>query len=515
VTQVNLWDEDDQVYTVDVLIYGDVRELELALNRLFPESSVKVVRLTNSLVLEGYVERPEAVGPILRLAEDYAPKVVNNITVGGVQQVLLKVKVMEVSRTKLRNLGFDFAQSSGGGSGVISNISSIIQASSLTSGTVTASGETLKFGVLSGDNQFFGFLDALQENKLAKILADPTITTVSGRPARFNVGGEFPIVIPSGLGQSTIEFKPFGTEVNFVPIVLGNGNIRLEVRPRISERDDANSVQLNGFIVPSLKVREVDTGVELKAGQTLALAGLVQTRVEAQERGLPYISDVPYLGALFRDVKEITNEVELLILVTPEFVDGMEPHEVPQCGPGMETVSPNNCQLYFGGHLEVPACGPCAPNGCVMNCATSYNNPQPGGYMVTSDAVQNYGPEPAPVEAEGNEYDSQGTSQQEDYQPQEYTQPAYSELGTGHPATVAPVPVQTQQSAPPIPAAQGQPVQEAPPEPSAVKFPSPWQESQPITQYNRQAPQTPNLTEPVRSATSTPGLIGPIGYDME
>jgi len=101
VTQVNLWDEDDQVYTVDVVIYGDVRELEMALARLFPESSVKVVRLTNSLVLEGYVERPEVVSPILRLAEDYAPKVVNNITVGGVQQILLKVKVMEVSRTKL------------------------------------------------------------------------------------------------------------------------------------------------------------------------------------------------------------------------------------------------------------------------------------------------------------------------------------------------------------------------------------------------------------------------------
>ena len=109
VTQVNLWDEDDQVYTVDLMIYGDVRELEHALTRLFPESSVKVVRLTNSLVLEGYVERPEDVSPIVRLAEDYAPKIVNNITVGGVQQVLLKVKVMEVSRTKLRQFGFDWS----------------------------------------------------------------------------------------------------------------------------------------------------------------------------------------------------------------------------------------------------------------------------------------------------------------------------------------------------------------------------------------------------------------------
>ena len=129
VTQINLWDEDGKVYTVDLMIYGDVRELELALKRLFPESSVKVMRLTNSLVLEGFVERPEAVSPIIRLAEDYAPKVVNNITVGGVQQILLKVKVMEVSRTKLRNLGVDWAQSSGndfvtsGISGLLSSVS--------------------------------------------------------------------------------------------------------------------------------------------------------------------------------------------------------------------------------------------------------------------------------------------------------------------------------------------------------------------------------------------------------
>jgi len=383
-----------------------------------------------------------------------------------------------------------------------------------TTATSLVGQPNIAFGVFNDDNVFLGFIKALQENKVAKILADPSITTVSGRPARFNVGGEFPIIIPSGLGQSTIEFKPFGTQVDFVPIVLGNGNIRLEVRPRISERDDAGGVQQNGFNVPALRVREVDTGVELKAGQTLALAGLVQTRIEAQERGIPYISDVPYLGALFRDTREVVNEVELLIMVTPEFADGMEPHEVPQCGPGMETVSPNNCQLYFGGHLEVPACGPCAPNGCVMNCATAYNNPQPGGYMVTSDGMQNYGPAPAPapVEAYGNEYESQQYQGSQDYQP------AYSDVGTDQAVEVPPLPMQSPTAQPPASSAtppQGQPVQETMPDPAAIKFPSPWQESRPVAQYNRQAPQTPNLSEPLRSATSTPGLIGPIGYDME
>jgi pilus assembly protein CpaC len=526
VTQVNLWDEDDNVYTVDVLIYGDVRELELALQRLFPESSVKVVRLTNSLVLEGYVERPEAVSPIIRLAEDYAPKVINNITVGGVQQVLLKVKVMEVSRTKLRNLGLNWAVGSSSG-GVITDLSGIFTDWSITPSGPSADsliGPTnIAFGVFNDDNVLGGFLKALQENKIAKILADPTITAVSGRPAHFNVGGEFPIIIPSGINQATVEFKKFGTEVDFVPIVLGNGNIRLEVRPRVSEPDEANGIQQNGFDIPALKVREVDTGVELKAGQTLALAGLVQTKIEAVERGIPYVSDIPYLGALFRDVQEEVNEVELLILVTPEFVDGMEPHEVPSCGPGMETVSPNNCQLYFGGHLEVPACGPCAPNGCAMNCANSYNMTQPGGYAITSDQVQPYNAAPVPAENYVPAYE-QGEVQPESPQPAyvdpaetEYVQPAYEGLGTSPPVESQAAPQQSPAQAPSAPPVQSSPSEtdEPMPDPSAIKFPSPWQQSKPIAEYSRQAPQTPILSQPVRSATSTPGLIGPIGYDME
>ena len=358
VTQINLWDEEGKVYTVDLLIFGDVRELDLMLKKMFPESSIQVVRLSQSLVLEGQVDRPEIVSTIRHLAEDYAPKVINNINVGGVQQILLKVKVMEVSRTKLRRMGFDWANFSGDDF-IVSSVSGILDAVVPGTQTATGAGATVEFGIVDGNNAFFGFLEALQQNNLAKILADPTITTVSGRPAHFNVGGELPIIVPSGLGQTTIEYKKFGTQVDFLPIVLGDGRIRLEVRPRVSEIDDSRSVTINGFTVPALKVREVDTGVELNAGQTLALAGLVQTRIDAQHRGLPYISDLPYIGAAFRRVEEEVNEIELLIMVTPEFVDGLDPHEVPCCGPGMESVSPTHCDLYMKGYIEVPNCGPC------------------------------------------------------------------------------------------------------------------------------------------------------------
>lgn len=514
VTQINLWDEDDNVYTVDVLIYGDVRELELALQRLFPESSIKVIRLTNSLVLEGYVEKPESVSPIVRLAEDYAPKIVNNISVGGVQQVLLKVQVMEVSRTKLRSFGHDFALSFDDGY-VVSNVSDLLNSFGITTGTpgaATLSG--VSYGVVGPDAQFFGFLEALQENKIAKTLANPTLTTVSGRPARFNVGGEIPYLIPQGSGGGggltfTVQFKPYGTEVNFVPIVLGNGNIRLEVRPRVSDLDYPNGVPITstGITVPALRVREVDTGVELKAGQTLALAGLVQTRVEANERGLPYLSDLPYVGAAFRKVEEEVNEIELLILVTPEFADGMDPHEVPMCGPGMETVSPSNCQLYWGGHLEVPSCGPCAPTGCGLNCANYYNDMQPS-CAVSSDMGPSYVPTPA-----GN-YNSTGNVEGAYEQ---WSEPATYDDGTGGMMQSAPQP--TEESLPSVPTLQ--PSQSAPQEnavpqdSSALRSTAPMYQARQPMAYIRQTPQIPTRAQPPVGATSTPGLIGPIGYDTE
>jgi pilus assembly protein CpaC len=392
VTQVNLWDEDGSIHTVDVLIYGDVRELEVALQTQFPNSSIKVYRYSESLVLKGFVDQPDHVSQITQLAADYAPKVINNITVGGVQQVLLKVKVMEVSRTKLRRMSTDFTILGSGGSffstgvgGLLSNTSNTIGGGAQS--VVDTAGKTAEFGIVNNGNAFFGFLDWLQQNNIAKILAEPNITAISGRPAEFNVGGEIPIVVPQSLGTASIEFKKFGTQVDFLPIVLGNGNIRLEVRPRISEIDDTRSVVIQNFTIPSLTVREVDTAVEMKAGQTFALAGLIQQRSESQMRGLPYISDVPILGVPFRKTEDSLNEIELLILVTPELVDAIEPCEVPSGGPGFATVSPENRDLYCGAHLEVPAeCNPirglqacgddCGAPGCRhAGCSSCRNGP--------------------------------------------------------------------------------------------------------------------------------------------
>jgi pilus assembly protein CpaC len=276
--------------------------------------------------------------------------------------VLLHVKAMEVSRTKLRALGFDWVAMSNGDlfvQGVSGLIGGVAKGASDGMAGVSASpSATMQFDIVNGNSAFFGVLEALRQDNLAKILAEPTLVTTSGRPAYFQVGGEVPYLVPQGLGTTAIEYKEWGTRVDFVPIVLGGGRIRLEVRPRVSDIDTSRSVVKEGEVIYAFTKHEVDTGVQMQAGQTLAIAGLVQNRVESHRRGVPWVSELPYVGAAFRRVEERNNEVELLIFVTPELVDAMDAHEVPPCGPGMRTTSPDDCELYFKGHIEVPKCCP-------------------------------------------------------------------------------------------------------------------------------------------------------------
>ncbi|BBO32959.1 hypothetical protein PLANPX_2571 [Lacipirellula parvula] len=496
VTQINLWDENGEIYTVDLLIFGDVRELEVNLQRMFPSSSVRVIRLTNSLVLEGQVDRPEIVSTIRQLAEDYAPKVVNNITVGGAQQILLKVKIMEVNRTKLRSLGFDFDLSSTGGfltqtaSGVLTSINRSGQ-------TFVAPSSTVTFDIVNGNTQFLGTLEALQQDNLVKTLANPTLVTVSGRPAAFNAGGEIFFQINNGISGSTVQSEDFGTQVDFLPIVMGNGRIRLEVRPKISEID--NTVPLGNELFRT-KVSYVDTGVEMQAGQTLALAGLKQTRVKAQRRGLPYLMDVPVVGAAFRKVKEEVEEIELLILVTPEFAEAMDPHEVPLCGPGMETMSPSGGELYCKGMLEVPACGPCgASDPCYCNAPgldCNMNGFGPCGGSGGGPAMASDGGGMAPNQV--------------------YRGQNYQNAGPQYEGEIYQGPIQAVPSG-------GMPIQPLQPELAPATLPDPAASIQgpqfraaPAAHYSPVNQRQPNQVRQTSArATSTPGLIGPIGYDVQ
>jgi pilus assembly protein CpaC len=367
VTQVNLFDEDDKVYSVDTIVYPDARELTLLLRTQFPTAALKVVPTANSVILSGYVDDPSQVQRIVDIATDYAPKVLNNIKVGGVQQVLLEVKVMEVSRTKLRNMGVDWGSVGTDGNFAVSGIggllnttanqsagnSSLGTAATALGGLQPGSGQNFTFGVLNSGNHFFGVLNLLTQKSVAKVVAEPKLVTVSGRPAQFMVGGSFPIIVASAFYQN-VQWRNYGTQVDFVPIVLGNGAIRLEVRPQVSELDPSRGTTLNGTTVPAIIMRQVDTAAELRAGQTLALAGLVQQRVETASRGVIGISELPLLGIPFRNMQDQYNEIETLIMVTPHLIDGMERCQVPPGGPGYAGTFPDNHELYCRGHIEVP-----------------------------------------------------------------------------------------------------------------------------------------------------------------
>ena len=404
VTQVNLWDENGELYSIDVIVSGDAKELELLLESEFPNAPLKVRQLATSVVLSGWVDEPEVISRVVRMAEDYYPKVINNIRVGDNQQVQLHVQVMEVSRSKLRQMGVDWAWF-GSSDFLAQSVSGLIGEVTSNARTIVGTGgSTITFGIASGSSQFFGVIDALRSHDLIKVLAEPVLTTVSGRPAAFNAGGEFPILIPQGLGTVAVEYKTFGTRVDFVPIVLGNGNIRLEVRPQVSEIDNSRGVDINGVRVPGLRNRWVDTAVEMRAGQTLALAGLIQERVEAQNQGIPVLADLPWAGSMFRRVTSVYNEIELLVMVRPEFVAPMNPDEVPVFGPGEQTVLPDDGELYMRGYIEVPNC---CPDGSCLKCRAGrgqFSGPNPGmqAGVVGMGATQSVGainadPTPAPA----------------------------------------------------------------------------------------------------------------------
>lgn len=404
VTQVNLWGEDEKIYALEVVVFADAEQLNMIIRHEFSNSTVRALALpTGGVLLTGYVDQPEHISRIVQLAEQFYGKdkggVLNNMTVGGVQLVHLHVKLMEVSRTKLRTMGFDWAKITNGNV-VVSQVSGILTSgldTSATSGT-TSGAEKFAFGITNGSSAFFGLLEALRQDNMMKILADPTLVTISGRSAFFHVGGEFPILVPQGIGAVSIEYKKYGTRVDFVPIVLGNGKIHLDVRPEVSEIDMTRTVTVGSSIIPGIRIRTAETGVEMTAGQTLAIAGLIQSRDEAENRGLPWVSELPYVGALFRRVQHTYNEIELLILVTPELVDGMDCQEVPPCGPGMNTTRPGDFDFYLRGHLEVPNCCPsCNGAGCA-SCSHGQLPPpattEPG---LILEGARPASPKPAPA----------------------------------------------------------------------------------------------------------------------
>jgi pilus assembly protein CpaC len=288
----------------------------------------------------------------MSVARDFFPtNVINQLQVNGSQNIAIKVKIYEVSRTKLRKLGVDWSVIDPD-LGIVSSVSQVIQSFSLTTGNATGNGN-VTVGVINGDTQINAFIDALEVRQVAKLLDEPVLIAQNGRPAEFLSGGEIPIQVASGLGTNAIQFRPFGTKLDIVPIVQGQGQLTLEVRAEVSEiaNDLAGETGVPGF-----RVRRVNTGVKMRAGHTLALAGDYRESVQSEVRGTPKLLDMPIIGTMFRKVQDDANETELVFLITPRFISDVEPHQVPHPSPGQLTTIPSDRELFRNGYLEVPRC---------------------------------------------------------------------------------------------------------------------------------------------------------------
>lgn len=350
ITTVDLVSADDTVHSIEVLVVGDVRELETIIQQVYPNGNISIMPVQNGCFISGFVTSAEHVEKVVTLAEQYFPTVINDIRVTGVHTIQLEVQVMEISRTKLRELGIDWALQTSGGASVAQGVSGLLNPATLAStGT-----QNFNLGIVESSASFFAAIKALRRNQLVKVLATPTLTAVDGRPASFNAGGEVPILVPQGLGQIAVQYREFGTRLDYVAQVQEDGRIWLEVRPYVSEIDPTRSVTLDGVNVPGFRSRFLETGVTLGAGQTLALGGLLQVRTEAINSGLPILSEMPWIGAMFRTTREEMNEVELLITVTPNFSGPMNPHQVPAVAPGTQSQSPTDKDLYLRGYIETP-----------------------------------------------------------------------------------------------------------------------------------------------------------------
>jgi pilus assembly protein CpaC len=397
-TNVLLWDRNDNLIgTVAVEVTHDLESLKGKLHDILPEENILVYSTQRNIVMAGRVSSVTAMNAALRMADGYLTQVstavdnqefetedasrradkavgeiINLLKVGGGQQVMLEVKVAEIARSELRSMDAQFNAiwkgskwSFGGvnGGADFPSIAPIPLSGGLAGNPMGFDPNPLNIddkglfaSFISSDFLFNMALNVAKNKGLAKILAEPTLTTLTGQEAKFLSGGEFPIPVPQGLDTVTIEFKEFGVGLRFIPIVMGNGIINLKLNIDVSELADSNNVlispdaTLSTFIVPALTKRSAQATVELKDGQTIGIAGLISENVRETVDKFPGLGDLPVLGALFRSQAFIKGETELVIMVTPRLAKPIAPHDIHL--PTDSFVEPSDKDFYLMGRME-------------------------------------------------------------------------------------------------------------------------------------------------------------------
>lgn len=361
-TSLTVYTRDKRlIAVVDLVVVPDIGGLKGRLHELFPDERIEVRAINGSVTLSGTVANASRVASVLAVAERYAPGMVTNLlSVEGSQQVMLKVRFVEVARSVLKELGLNFDLVSGDVS-ITSGDTFLTNPKALTGdGPLNLTGGKFAAGLFAGSIGSVGLLalfEALESKGVARTLAEPNLIALSGDTASFLAGGEFPIEVAqsgasaTGAAAITIQFKEFGVSLAFTPTVLADGLINLVVSPEVSALDF--SVARNG--VPGLTTRRAKTTVELRDGQAFAIAGLLQEDFQDSVRQVPVLGDIPVLGALLRSSTFQRKESELVIIVEPHLVKPARAGTLAT--PNDNFVVPSEADLWLYGRVEGTASG--------------------------------------------------------------------------------------------------------------------------------------------------------------
>ena len=343
-TSVSVYDaEKSLVATYEIEVGYNTGRLNRELRQRLPDARVEASSVNGRIFLSGSV--PDAIGmdKALTIAKQFGAEVVNGLNVSLPQQVMLEVRFIEVSRNAGKALGIQWDVAA--------------RSISFNTGPAMAATSSTPFAsflgkILSGGTSADVLVQALEDKGLARRLAEPNLVAMSGQPASFLAGGEFPFPIAGDNGRISVEFKKFGVGLTFTPTVLAGRQINLKIEPEVSQIDTTTAVQTSAGPVPSLVVRRASTYVELRDGQSFAIAGLLQSTLSDTGRQLPWLGDVPVLGQLFRSSAFEKHETELAIIVTPRLV---RPAPAGQrlVTPMDRTLPANDIDRFLGGVNEV------------------------------------------------------------------------------------------------------------------------------------------------------------------
>jgi pilus assembly protein CpaC len=313
-----------QILSIDLEVAQDMVALQKLINRTIPGTRVRVDTVGDNVVLSGIAKTPAeaklAFDLAVKFAGDNDKKVLSTINVTGKEQVMLKVRIAEVQRNVIKQLGIDTT--------AVFSIGKLFFDLASKNPLSTVPDTLFHGGFSSGGTDIDVFVRALERDGLLRTLAEPTLTAISGEAANFLAGGEFPIPVSGDNNTVTIEFKKFGVGLGFTPVVMSEGRISLKINTEVSQVTNENAIQANGFNIPALNVRRAETTVELPSGGSIAMAGLIKNDTRVDLSGTPYLKDVPIIGALFRSRDFQQNQSELVVIVTPYVIDPVNEEEL-------------------------------------------------------------------------------------------------------------------------------------------------------------------------------------------